>query len=223
MSNINDSIVKRAATESLARVALQTPQHPTPAPTVYDNGVYREHFSTAVSTSTDPVLPSQPTAYNGMTGPASHPYNMGNPVPIPQQSSSSFDHHSSFSSDDTGLTANHVAALTAASNNTPQSSSDGYSYANTQVSNSSHQPTYTTNGFAPQDWRQWTRTYTQMGPPGEYLNTATTLMTLGRDGASQVSGSEGQGLVDSSGIQGQIGHHWPEILFPGAAGHMGHH
>ncbi|CAO2649838.1 Nn.00g011300.m01.CDS01 [Neocucurbitaria sp. VM-36] len=224
LSNINDSIVKRTATESLARVALQTPQH-TSSTSVYDNNGYQEQYG-ATSSPTDPALTPQASGYSSLPGGTntSHPYNLGNPLAVSQQSNSSFDQQTYSSAEDTGMNPTHAAALAAAaSGNTPQPTSNTYAYANTQIGNSGHQPAYAANGFAPQDWRQWTRTYMQpqLGQPGEYLNTATTLMTLGR-GESQGPGNDGPGLVDTSGVQGHVGPHWPEITFSGPAnGHMG--
>ncbi|KAF2852449.1 hypothetical protein T440DRAFT_466610 [Plenodomus tracheiphilus IPT5] len=247
LSAINDSIVKRTATETLARVAMQTPQNlatqsSTNTVPVYDNTMYRE-YSTAASVPTDPTLTSHTSAYPSMTGAPTHPYNLGTPVPTPQQSTNAFDQQSYTVSDETTLTSTHVAALAAAaaSNTTSQPSSDAYAYTHTPTADPSHhQPTaYSANGFTPQDWRSWGRTYLQhMSHPGEYLNTATTLMTLGREssGGSQDpgSGSDGQGqgqggqglVVDGSGVgihghdRGQ--HHWPNIQFSGAAnGHLG--
>ncbi|KAH7377375.1 hypothetical protein BKA66DRAFT_513663 [Pyrenochaeta sp. MPI-SDFR-AT-0127] len=224
LSNINDNIVKRTATESLARVALQTPQHSSTPTPVYDNAVYREHYATAASGSTDPTLTPQTSAYSSLTAGASHPYNIGNTLPVPQQSSTSYDQQPYSSGDETGMNPTHAAALAAAASSTSQPSSDTYTYATNHAPvNNSGQPAYTANGFTPQDWRQWTRTYMQpqVGQPGEYLNTATTLMTLGR-GESQGPGNDGQGLVDSSGVQGHVAHHWPEISFPGGVnGHLG--
>lgn len=223
LGNINDSIVQRTATESLARVALQAPQHSTSS-SVY-NGDYQEQY-TGANNSTDPTLTSQSSGYGSLSGPGStsHPYNLGNSVVVPQQSNAGFDQPTYSSGEETIINPTHAAALAAAaSSNTPQPASSTYGYANAQIVNNGHQPGYSTNGFAPQDWRQWTRTYMQpqLGQPGEYLNTATTLMTLGR-GESQGPGNDGQGLVDGSGVQGHVGHHWPEISFPGAAnGHLG--
>ncbi|KAL6702750.1 hypothetical protein ACN47E_000984 [Coniothyrium glycines] len=221
LAHINESIVKRAATESLAHVALQTSQQPSPVTPMYDSNAYRD-YSVAGTTATDPALTSQTPVYNGMTAANSHPYNLGNPISVPPPPTTPFDSHAYSTVSDADMAVGHVAALAAAANNPPELSSDGYPYAHVHMTSGAQQPVYQSN-YAQQDWRQWTRTYTQMGQPGEYLNTATTLMTLGRDGAPQGSGNETQGLVDTTGAQGHVAHHWPEIVFPGGAGHMGQH
>lgn len=84
LGNINDSIVKRTATESLARVAMQAPRSASTAST-YDNSGYREQYTTPSSGPTDPTLTSQSGAYNNLSGSTTHPYNLGTPMPMPQQ------------------------------------------------------------------------------------------------------------------------------------------
>jgi hypothetical protein len=122
------------------------------------------------------------------------------------------------------VAAGHVGALTAiTTNNTSQPSNESFSYPHTPIEGTTHQPSYTANGYAPQDWRQWTRTYAQMGQTGDYMNGATTLMTLGRDGGAHGVGNHSQTLVGNPGMQGHIAHHWPEISFPGATSHLGQH
>lgn len=224
LSNINDGIVKRTATESLARVAMQTPQQPTNSASVYDSSGYRETYTAAGPT--DPALTSSPT-YPSMPVGSTHPYNLGNSMPVPQQTSNTFDHQP-YTTDDSGMMTTHVAALAAASGGTSQPS-DGYGYSNTHAhSANGGQPAYPTHGYPHQDWRQWTRTYMQPQPlsqPGECLNTATTLMALSsRDGGSQDPGHSSQRHIDSSGVSGHH-MHWPELAYPNAAnghGHMGH-
>jgi hypothetical protein len=213
LGNINDSIVKRTATESLARVAMQAPIRSKPSANMYDNGTYREQYTTTVSEATDPALTSQSPAYNGLSA----PYNLGDSMPVPQQSNRAYEQHAHSGGEETGMNPNHAAALAAAaSSSISQPSSDAYAYNNVQLPNNGHQ--YPNHGYAAQDWSQWTRTYMQppqQGQPGEYLNTATTLMTLGRDAGSQGTGNDSQGLVQTSGVQGHLpGSHWPEILFP---------
>jgi hypothetical protein len=233
LSNINDSIVKRTATESLARVAMQAPPRANTSPSVYDNGSFRDQYTTAASGPTDAALTSQTAAFNGLAVSPTHPYNLGAPMTVPQQPNRAYDQQTYSGGEETGMNPNHAAALAAAaSSSISQPSSDAYAYSNAQIGNNGHQPAYTANGYAAQDWSQWTRAYMQpqQGQPGEYLNTATTLMTLGRDAGSQGTGSDSQGLVRTSGVQGHPPSHWPEISFPNAAnganganenGHMG--
>jgi hypothetical protein len=229
LGNINDGIVKRAATESLAQVAMQNPPQRTNSVSVYDNSGYRETYTGAGPT--DPALITSPPTYPSMPVGSTHPYNLGNPMPVPQQTSTTYD-HPTYNTDDSGLTTTHVVALAAASGGTSQPG-DGYGYPqNTHVhSANGDQSAYSANGYSQQpqqDWRQWTRTYMQPQPlsqPGEYLNTATTLMALGgRDGGSQDPGHQSQGHLDNSGVPSHHVH-WPELAYPNAAnghGHMGH-
>jgi hypothetical protein len=215
--------VKRTATESLARVALQAPQHSANGTPAYDAGGYREAYSTAAA-HTDPALTSQPPSYNSMVGGATHPYTLGTSISVAQQTSNTFEHQQTYSTDDSVMATTHVAALAAASGNTPQPS-DNYAYTHSHAQSvGSSQPPYSANGFAPQDWRQWTRTYMQppsLGQPGEYLNTATTLMALGgRDGGSQDQGNNGQGPLGNTGVSGHV--HWPELAYPNTTNGHGH-
>jgi hypothetical protein len=207
-------MVKRTATESLARV-LQTPQQSTSSTPVYDSNAHREQFQNSAGGPTDPALTSQPTNYNGHPV---HPYNLGSSVSIPRRPSNNYNQQS-YSVKDEPVASNHAVALAATSSNPPQPNNN-YAYSNAQPSDNG-QLAYPENGFAPQDWRQWTRTYMQpqpLGQPGECLNTATTLMSLGgHEGASHGPGNS----LDNSGIRGHHAH-WPEISFPGAANeHMG--
>lgn len=221
LSSINDSIVKRTATESLARVALEAPQHVNPAP-MYDNASYQEDY-TGASNATDPTLGSGGANYGSMAGAQNitNPYDLGTGVSVSRQVNPGYDQQAYSSGEEAGQT--HGAAL---ATSTSQNPNPNYPYQNTQMINNSQGASYTANGFAPQDWQQWTRTYMQpqMGQPGEYLNTATTLMTLGR-GETQVAGSHvhGQGMEDGSvsAVQSHVAPHWPEITFPSAAnGHL---
>ncbi|KAF2822622.1 hypothetical protein CC86DRAFT_330338 [Ophiobolus disseminans] len=220
LDSINDSIVKRTATESLARVAMQTPQIPTTSNPMYSNAGYQEPYITSVSASIDPTATSQSSSYTVMAESVSHPYNLGTSISQPQPTGNAFDHQQTYSGDDPGMTMTHAAALAAVSSDVSQPG-DNYAYANTHPQSANTVPHgYPTNGYAAQDWRQWTRTYMQpqpIGQPGEYLNTATTLMSLGRDGASQDPGNNVHDPMDNTGHV-----HWPELAFPGAANGHGH-
>lgn len=206
---------------------MHTPQQVPSSTPAYDTAGYRVSYSTAPDGHTDPALASQNSIYTTMAGGVSHPYNLGMTISAPSQAGSSFDHQQSFSSDDSGMTSTHAAALAAAPGTSSQPG-DSYPYANTHAHTANGATAYSANGFTPHDWRQWTRTYMQPQPlsqPGEYLNTATTLMALGRDGGSQNPGNNLPGSIDNAAVQGHAGHvHWPELAFPGAAnghGHMG--
>ncbi len=217
MSGINKSIVKRTASESLARVAMQTPQNSATASPVYENSVYREHYTTAASGPTDPALTSQNTGYNNVTGGVTHAYDIGHSNP-PPQSSNAYEQQKYSNGDDSGISSSHAALAVTSSSTPSQSSTEAYLYANPHahvLDNS--QTAYPPNGLASQDWRQWTRTHMQprLSQPGEYLNTATTLMTLGR-GESHGPESNNQVLVDGAP-------HWPNIAHPNSVNdQMGH-
>ncbi|PSN65099.1 hypothetical protein BS50DRAFT_635912 [Corynespora cassiicola Philippines] len=229
LNAINDSIVKRTATESLARAALQAPQGAPQSGAMYNNGGFREQYPTT-GVTTNPSLNVSAASYTGVSAAASFVYGNGTTTSLPQQSSSAFDQQIYATSDDAGMTPSHAAALAAAaSGTTSQRSNEGYSgYGHNQVANNPRQAVYSANGVSsvsPDDWRSWTQTYTQQlaPPPGEYLNTATTLMALGgREGGSQGPGQDSQGGVDGTAMQGPGNFQWPGIAFPMAANsHVG--
>jgi hypothetical protein len=208
-------MVKRTATESLARV-LQTSQQSTSGTPVYDNNAHREQFQPPNGGPTDPALTSLSANYSGLPV---HPYSIGSPVPVPRRPSNTYNQQAYIVKDEP-MTSNHAVAPAPASNAPQANNNYTYPTAQTQPSDNG-QLAYSEHGFAPQDCRQWTRTYMQpqpLGQPGEYLNTATTLMALGgHEGTSQGSGNP----LNTPGIRGHHAH-WPEISFPGAAnGHMG--
>ncbi|KAF2993586.1 hypothetical protein E8E13_000514 [Curvularia kusanoi] len=182
LDTINDSIVKRTATESLARVAMHTKHQPNTSSAVYDTSGYNEQQYTTTSTSpTEPVL-NQGSGHNHTHlsdgGNITLPYGLNTQIPASQQAST-YDHQPYIKVDEDS------------SLNTPANT---YAYHQTspQVSNS-QQSAYVANSYNPQDWRQWSQTYMQqpVGPTGEYLNTATTLMALGgRDGTNWAGEAE---------------------------------
>ncbi|KAI0583606.1 transcription factor cys6 [Pyrenophora tritici-repentis] len=212
LSNINDSIVKRTATESLAHVALQAPR--SNSVSTYDNNTYRDQYAASSSGPTDPTLTSQSGPYNSMAV-ATHSYHMGTPMTMPQHTNRNYEQQTYGSGDEANMNPNHAAALAAASSSIAQPSTNAYAYSNAHIGNSS----VSAYSYPAQVWSNWTRACVQppQGQPGDYLNTATTLMTLGRDSGSHASGSDGQGLVQTSGVPGHPPLHWPEISFPNAA------
>lgn len=230
LDTINDSIVKRTATESLARVAMHTKPQRNSSPAVYEsNGYNEQQYSTSTTGPTDPIL-SQGSVYvhahvqDG--GNMTMPYSMATQVPATQQGAA-YDHQPYIKVDeDSGLNSSHAVALAVTPNATTQGSGSTYTYPQSvpQVTNT-QQSGYVANNYSPQDWRQWTQTYMQqpVGPSGEYLNTATTLIALGgRDGPS-ADGAH----TDAHGHhmdQAHLGHfHWPNVAFPGAANGVPHH
>lgn len=215
LDTINDSIVKRTSV-SLAHAALQSPQRAMSGASAYDNGGYREPYSTSISGSLDPAAASPSTVY-AMTGGASHSYSTGASISIPQQTSNAFENQSAYGTGDSTMTPNHAAALVAVPSNAAQPNNT-YPYAPTHSQSS--QQVYPGNGYTAQDWRQWTRTYMQpqgLGQPGEYLNTATTLMSLCRDGGSQDAGNNVHASLD-----GPSHMQWPDMAYPDPANSHGH-
>ncbi|KAF2124354.1 hypothetical protein P153DRAFT_258613, partial [Dothidotthia symphoricarpi CBS 119687] len=207
LANINDSIVKR--TESLARAALQSPQHGTAPAPVYENNNYHDSYTTAPTIPTDPTLTSTSPNYNTLTGPLTHPYNL---QPVSQPSNNAFDQQPQYTTrEDNVMTPTHAAALAAASSNRtpqpqPQNTNNHYVYQPQQPTqtNTPHHPqpqnnyanTLTpANALTPQDWRQWSamqmQPQPQLGQGAPYhslhtVNTATSLMSLAeREGAGQ--------------------------------------
>lgn len=222
LSNINESIVKRTATESLARVAMQAParSESNASASTYDQSTYQDQYATTTSGPTDPNLPLQSSSYTALPVNSMHSYNMATQVTVPSQPNRGYDQHTYNGGDETSMNPNHAAALAAAAaaasstTGISQPPTDAYTYSQSHVASNTHQQApYTANGYAAQDWTQWTRAYMQQPDPsqqqpGDYLNTATTLMTLGRDSVpSHGTGTDGQGLVQTSGAQGHHHHH----------------
>lgn len=232
LDTINDSIVKRTATESLARVAMHAKQQPNPSSAVYEpNGYNEQQYTTNTTGQADPIINQGPAYSHGHghmqdNGNMTLPYSMATQIPVAQQSTA-YDHQPFIKPDEErGLNSSHAAALAVSPNTTSQASANTYAYPQSlpQVTNS-QQAGYVANNYSPQDWRQWTQTYMQqpVGPSGEYLNTATTLMSLGgRDGSNSDNGhtdAHGQHID-----QAHLGHfHWPNVAFPGAANGVPHH
>lgn len=224
LGNINDSIVKRTATESLARVAMHTKQQSNPSPPVYDTSSYNEQqYATSTTGPADATL-AQGSGYTSLAdnGNLSMSYNLGTQIPVNQQTTTYEQQPYLKVDEDTSMNTSQAAALVTATSSQPPHNAYAYPQSLPQVS-STHQPTYVANNYSPQDWRQWTQTYMQqpVGPQGEYLNTATTLMALGgRDGSNEGAGHGGHTQHIEQAHLGQ--YHWPGVAFPGAA-NGGHH
>ncbi|KAF2010538.1 hypothetical protein BU24DRAFT_59728 [Aaosphaeria arxii CBS 175.79] len=224
LRSINDSIVKRTATESLAHVALQIPQEQ--AATIYPNSDGYNQYPDANANPADPALGTSGLPYTSGPPEVSYPYNNGASSTTTQQAADSFE-QPQFSGEDASMSASHAAALAAAASSAAASQrpNEGYAYSNAPGTSSSHPAPYPPNsGVTPTGWRNWQKTYMQqIGPTeGEYLNTANTLMTLGTASQeNQVAGQEGTSDVDSSAIQGQASFQWPAIMYgPPDGGHV---
>lgn len=231
LNTINDSIVKRTATESLARAALQTPQEQTPHPNYGSSSDFEHYHDPSVAPSTDSTVTTGTAPYSNVPNGSSYTYVNGSStgaVPPTPHANTSFVPQSYNGGEDTGMTSSHVAALAAAASGAPpQRSNSIYAYPDGQTPTPAPVPThgyahgYSANGVASADWQQWSRTNIQHpGPPGEFMNTATTLVALGgRDAAHQGPPPDASGAMDGT-IPGQ--NSWPYMLFnAGPNGHIG--
>jgi hypothetical protein len=208
LQSINDSIVKRTASESLARAAMHTHQEQPAQPTYGNGSVY------GLGGSNTPYLMSTSTPYT---------YSNGTATVAPRpQSNAAFDPHTyGGSNEDAGMTASHAAALAAAASGVSSQPPNGaFSYAGStpQVPSNDHQLSYVANGMPPQDWQQWSRTYTQqVALAGDSMNTANTLVSLGSRDGSSVPGQESAGGVEGGSLHGpgplSSNYHWPGIAY----------
>lgn len=204
LTDINESIFKRTASQSLAQVALQTPQ----AGTTYANSNHHTSYANPTNQADEPVAAVSSQAYVNPPTSAMYTFSNGTANSVPHHATGGgYDQQSYANSQESGMAPSHAAALQAAAASNAAASTrpeDQYVYNgnngtsnNAQVTSNNghhHQPSYTTNGVSPDDWARFTRTYMQQGAPpapqqqqqqqGDYLNTATTLMALGsgRDG-----------------------------------------
>lgn len=220
LSSINESIVKRN-TESLARAALQAPHGQAPQP-IYGNGSAYDQYSDPNASSTDAALATSSTTYPGSSARAPFSYNNGPSAPVVpqhQQTSNAFTRTVYSASEDAGMPPSHAAALAAAASGAPPQHTNGtYAYANAPNATNGYQAPYQANGVSTSDWHHWSRTnlQQQLGPPGEYINSANTLLALGgREGGSQGPGPETATAVEGTAMQGPgfSNYPWPRILF----------
>ncbi|KAF2737707.1 hypothetical protein EJ04DRAFT_95407 [Polyplosphaeria fusca] len=228
LNGINDSIVKRTATESLARAALQTPQDQQTAAPLYNNSVVYTEQYTEPANATTGTLAASSAPYAAAPAGASYPYTSApttSATPHPQ-ANHNFSAQTYGGSEDTGMTPSHVAALAAATiSSGPSQTGDGYAYTTSHVGSNGHQVPYSANGATSNDWRQWARTYTNQVPhSGDYLNTASTLMALGgREGGSQAPVPDSTAPVEPAAMQGPglSSYQWPGMMFGmGSNGHV---
>lgn len=205
LNNINESVFKNTASQSLAQVALQAPPEQPPAPTPYSNGNYSSAASTADSATV--ANSPQPHAYSIAPPSTSFTYSNASQASLPQQTVTQPPYT---------LTPDpqpHAAILQPASTATPQPPADTYTYPPapvTAAAHAQHQPY--ANDIPPVDWHQWTRATIPYRPPeaqGEYLDTVRTLG--GREGG--VAFQAGQGVADASVIQTLGSTNWPLMQF----------
>ncbi|KAL1597739.1 hypothetical protein SLS60_008225 [Paraconiothyrium brasiliense] len=217
LSNINVSIAKRTASQSLAQVALQAPPEQPSAPTTYTNGNHRPSYSSAASTADSATIAGspQPQAYTIPPVSAGYTYSNGTPASVPQPATPSLSQQSYITAQDSPMPASHAAALQQAAAVIPTPRTDDpYVFGNTQVATSGHphQSTYA-NEIPPVDWHQWTRAtvaYRQPGSQGEYLNSVRT------HGSVSVQGSQGgsmTGVGDENVMQTLGSNNWPSMQF----------
>lgn len=231
LSNINESIFKRTASQSLAQVDMQVPQE-SPVATVYTNAAHQNQYTNTATATSDQSLTTSGQAYAAAPTAAAptaaaYAYSNGTPAPVSQLGTTAFEQQPYSAGSDAAMAPSHAAALQAAASGATSQRSDGtYVYANAQVATNGHQPSYTANLASPHDWRQFTRTYMQqVAPQGEFLNTATTLMALGgRDSSSQGPGQDNHVAGEGAVLQASGASHpqWPGVLVGMQAnGHLG--
>lgn len=222
LSEINESIVKRTATESLARAALQTPQDQDFKPTYANGSAYEQYHDSSTAPSSDATITPGAAPYGSAasSGP-SFTYVNGiatTAIAPSPQTTTSFDPQAYSGGDETGMTPSHVAALAAAASSAPpQRSNSIYTYPDAHPPTNNYAPQYPANIVAPADWQQWSRSNLQ--PPGDYLNTASTLVALGgREAAHAAPPQEASAPMDGS-MPNQNA--WPYLIFN--AGPNGQH
>jgi hypothetical protein len=213
LSSINESIVKRTATESLARAALQAPaEQPTQA--VFGNSASYEQYQDSSPNSAEPNINVSNATYSGL------PYqysNTSSTAVTPSHQQGTYPQQVYNNSEETALPPSHAAALQATA--TTQSINGTYAYSSPQVATGSYPSQFSANGVTPTDWHQWSRSsLQQMGAPGEYLNSANTLLTLGSREGTQGPGGPAQmaSMVEASPLQGPTftnSFQWPRIMF----------
>lgn len=198
LRNINESVdsAKRAATQTLARAALQ-PEYRIP---------YDQYCDSQASSS---VASQDPAA--ALAGVLVNPFNHRNSsLATPHQQRSNSLHQQPYGAgEDAGMTP-HAAVLAVASGAPSQRSMANFVYPASHTADSGYPP-YDT--VTPNDWHHWSRANVQgLEPAPEYLHSATTLLTLGgRKGNAQ--GQEPDSTVDASAlVQGQI-QQWPAVQF----------
>jgi hypothetical protein len=227
LDNINQSIVKRTATESLARVDVHNTSTQS-SETAYSGADAYQQYSdpnpqpaeyAALGTSTSPFT-SIPAGTSLTYAPL---------VPSAEQPSMSFDHQGYEASVDSGMPASHAAALVAAAapNASAQRMNGSYSYPNGHANPTAYQPPY--NATIGRHWQQWSQATaaTVQRTPSNYLNSADTLQPLSsRESSDQSAGSNGVGgvgVVERPGVPATgepafqyTVEKWPGIVFPNA-------
>jgi hypothetical protein len=223
LCDIDDSIFKRTASQSLAHAALQAPPETTTT-SVYPNGNHQGHYTGTASAAANTGLTAPTQAYAGVPIGTAYAYGNGTSSSLPQQTTGSFEQPYGTGLDGT-LASSHATALQAASATTAtQRPEDAFAYSNAQATTNGHQPHYAGNTVTPHEWHQFARTYMQQGAPqGDYLNTATTLMALGgrEGGPSQSVDVETTGAINNAAMQGSapVQLQWPRAMY--SNGQMG--
>jgi len=239
LSSISEHLVKKTATEAVARAALnQTPQQQgNPAPNAYDSATtfHASYVNAAAPGDTDSKLalpnyrptvdPSSDPSINASTniypmGSNVFPYHNGTSTTLApyQANNNSFDQSNYTSVADPGMSAAHVAAIQSAASGNPPPPSESFIYANNASNNAqTHYPVHPSSHN--DAWQQWARAnVVPIAPqdysrPQEYLNTANTLMALGgRDGVTPAAGPEDAASTEGSTVTAQNSS-WPMMIF----------
>jgi hypothetical protein len=215
--SINESIVKRTASQSLAQVALHAPpEQPTPS-TTYTNGNHRPTYSNTVNTAASATMASSPQSQSYTIPPsnAGYAYSNGPPASVPQQATPSLGQQPYIPSQESPMAASHAAALQqAAAIIPPPRADEPYIFSTSQSATNGHsqQPTYS-NDVPPADWQQWARAtiaYRQPGSQGEYLNSVRTHGSVSFQGGQ---GGQMAAAGEESVMQTLGSNNWPSMQF----------
>lgn len=210
LNNINESIFKRTASQSLAQVALQAPPEHSQASNLYINGNHQQNYAAGPAAEATTVASTPQTYSIPSSRAASYSYSSGAPGPVPSQATSNLDVQSYGTNQDPAINVSHTAAQTHGSN-------DPYAYTNAQGASSGHHTGYV-NEVPPADWHQWTRS--TMAPRQHVASqndycTAATLRSLGGRGGSFSNGDQDGTMTGDASIimQTLASNNWPEMQF----------
>lgn len=203
LSNINASIAKRTASQSLAQVALQAPPEQASASSPYTNGKHRPSYSNGVSAVDAATTPSSSHSQAYRISPPSNSYTYSNGLSTTQQQTTAgLGQQSYMGAQESSMTA------------PPPPTDNMYAYSSTQVDGNSqaHASAYA-NDIPPADWHQWTRAtvaYRQPESQGEYLSTVRPHGSVSFAGAQ---GGQMAGIGEENVMQTLGSNNWPSMQF----------
>lgn len=208
-------------------------------------------FGTGGSYAQYPVANGSSTEYAALATssapfasiPTSTSLSYGTVVPGAEQTSSAFDQQAYNANEDAAMSASHAAALVAAAtpNASAQRTNGSFSYPSIQTPSNASSTNYQLpyNAAIGSHWQQWSQaTAATVQRPGDYLNSANTLLPLGsRRGSAQNAGpnvttsvglGDGTVLTAATSTTPALNYavdKWPAVMFPnypmGPLGHGG--